>query len=127
MALADQLQGLGIEAVPVADFGDASADPQLRTRGHFVALDHPVLGPGEYERNGIRVSGAPCGYRAPSPPWASTPTRSWHEVLGLDDAEITRLRDGRRHPVTRRRPLLVLRLIRGNSGRGPEREHGVSR
>ena len=91
-ALADRLQGLGIEAVPVADFSDASADPQLRTRGHFVALDHPVLGPGEYERNGIRVSGAPCGYLAPSPTLGQHTDEVLAEVLGLADPEITRLR-----------------------------------
>ena len=93
MALAEHLQGLRLEAVPVADFGDASADPQLRARGHFVALDHPVLGPGEYERNGIRVSGAPCGYRAPSPLLGQHTDEVLHEVLGLDDAEIGRLRE----------------------------------
>jgi len=91
--LADRLQGLGIEAVPVADFGDASTDPQLRTRGHYVALDHPVLGPGEYERNGIRVSGAPCGYLAPSPTLGQHTDEVLAEVLGLADPEITRLRE----------------------------------
>jgi len=91
--LAERLQGLGIEAVPVADFGDASADPQLRARGHYVALDHPVLGPGEYERNGIRVSGAPCGYLAPSPTLGQHTEEVLADVLGLDPPEITRLRD----------------------------------
>ncbi len=91
--LAERLQGLGIEAVPVADFGDASVDPQLRMRGHYVTLDHPVLGPGEYERNGIRLSGAPCGYLAPSPTLGQHTDEVLTEVLGLDEPEITRLRE----------------------------------
>jgi len=93
LELAERLQGLGIEAVPVADFGDANADPQLRARGHYVALDHPVLGPGDYERNGIRVSGAPCGYLAPSPTLGQHTEEVLSDVLGLDPPEITRLRD----------------------------------
>ncbi len=90
--LAARLQATGVEAVPVADFGDAAADPQLRTRGHFVALDHPVLGPGEYERNGIRVSGAPCGYERPSPLLGQHTDEVLTELLGLTDREIGRLR-----------------------------------
>lgn len=92
--LAARLQATGVEAVPVADFGDASADPQLRARAHFVALDHPVLGPGEYERNGIRVSGAPSGYERPSPLLGQHTDEVLAEVLGLTDAEIGRLHDG---------------------------------
>ncbi len=92
-ALAERLQGVGLEAVPVADFADASADPQLRARGHYVALDHPVLGPGEYERNGVRISGAPCGYLAPSPTLGQHTDEVLNEVLSLGDAEIARLRE----------------------------------
>ncbi|MET0880692.1 MAG: CoA transferase, partial [Acidimicrobiales bacterium] len=92
-ALAERLQGVGLEAVPVADFADASADPQLRARGHYVALDHPVLGPGEYERNGVRISGAPCGYLAPSPTLGQHTDEVLDEVLSLGDAEIARLRE----------------------------------
>ena len=43
-AVADMLQAAGIEAVPVADMGDASADPQLHHRGHFVSIAHPCMG-----------------------------------------------------------------------------------
>ena len=57
--VAEQLQALGIEAVPVNDFGDLHADPQVAAREHFVALTHPVMGDGLYERNGFRLSDAP--------------------------------------------------------------------
>lgn len=91
--LAAQLQAAGIEAVPVADFGDGNADEQLRHRQHFVALDHPVLGPGEYERNGFRVSGAPSGYPRPSPLLGQHTDEVLEEVLALDGAERSRLRE----------------------------------
>ena len=37
-------------------------DPQVAHREHFVALTHPFLGDGLYERNGFRLSDAPSGY-----------------------------------------------------------------
>ena len=64
LGVATQLQDAGLEAVPVQDFADLNADPQLAHRGHFVALDHPELGPGEYERNGFRIDGLAAGLRA---------------------------------------------------------------
>lgn len=65
--VARQLQATGIEAVPVEDFGDLSDDPQLAHRGHFVELEHDVLGRCVYERNGFRLSDAPSGYTRPTP------------------------------------------------------------
>lgn len=66
-ALAEALQRDGIEAVPVADFGDLFDDPTLRARGHLVEMDHPVLGRQWYERGGFRFSDADGGYRHPTP------------------------------------------------------------
>jgi len=64
---AEMLQGAGVEAVPVQDFADCHGDPQLAHRGHFVRLTHPFLGPGDYERNGVRLSGSDGGYRRSAP------------------------------------------------------------
>ena len=36
LVAAEELQGLGIEAVPVADFGEVFNDPQLAHRQHFI-------------------------------------------------------------------------------------------
>ncbi len=91
-AVAERLQAVGVEAVPVSDFGDAYADAQLRSRQHFVPLDHPVLGPGEYERNGFRISGAPCGYESPSPLLGQHTDEVLAEILGLDQAQLDSLR-----------------------------------
>ena len=91
--VADYLQGLGLEAVPVADFGDVHDDPQLAARDHLQPLIHPVLGPGEYERNGFRLSDAPSGYDRPSPTLGQDNAWLLSEVLDLDAAEIARLTD----------------------------------
>lgn len=89
--LATALQAVSVEAVPVADFCDAFNDPQLAHRGHYVAHEHPYMGDGRYERNGIRFGAdtlapdaTPHGY------WRAGPTlgqdNAWaiQTVLGLD-------------------------------------------
>jgi len=90
-AAAEALQEVGLEAVPVQDFADAFADPQLAERGHYVALEHPVLGDGRYERNGFRLSDAPSEYDRPSPTLGQDNEWVLGELLGLDGAEIRRL------------------------------------
>ena len=90
--VAATLQAVGIEAVPISDFGDVFTDEQLAHRGHFVTLDHPVLGPGAYERSGMRCSDASAGYDRAAPMLGQDNDWVMHELLGLDDAEIDRLR-----------------------------------
>ncbi len=81
------LQAAGIEAVPVADFGDAYADGQLEHREHFVRLRHPFMGDGAYERNGLRLSDAPSGYRRTSPTLGQDNASVLGGILGLSIAE----------------------------------------
>jgi crotonobetainyl-CoA:carnitine CoA-transferase CaiB-like acyl-CoA transferase len=88
---AERLQDAGVEAVPVQDFGDAYADPQLASREHFVALEHPILGEGRYERNGFRISGASSGYDHPAPTLGRDNGWVLHDLLGLDDTTVARL------------------------------------
>jgi crotonobetainyl-CoA:carnitine CoA-transferase CaiB-like acyl-CoA transferase len=93
LAVAERLQSLGIEAVPVQDFRDCFHDPQLAVRRHLVALTHPYLGEGRYERNGFRLSDADApeaGY------WRAGPTlgqdNDWMlSQLGYSPDEITHL------------------------------------
>jgi len=92
-AVAETLQAVGVEAVPVADLGDASADPQLAHRDHFVTLVHPCMGPCGYERNGFRLSDAPAGYERTSPTLGEHNEMVLGEVLGLTSAERRRLED----------------------------------
>ena len=87
LEVAERLQSLGIEAVPVADFGDIYDDPQVAHRDHFVPLTHAAMGPRMYEHNGFRVSGCEAGYDRAGPllgqdnDWVQT------ELLGLSDDE----------------------------------------
>ncbi|MCZ7526241.1 MAG: CoA transferase [Acidimicrobiia bacterium] len=92
--VAETLQAAGIEAVPVADFGDLHDDPQLAHRGHFVPLTHPVMGPRLYERNGFRPSSAPSGYDRTGPTLGQDNDWVLSGLLGLDRDEIDRLAAG---------------------------------
>ncbi|HEY3701550.1 MAG TPA: CoA transferase, partial [Acidimicrobiales bacterium] len=85
------IQGMGIEAVPVQDFGDVVADPQLAARGHYVTLTHPAMGEGIYERNGFRLSDAPSGYERTGPTLGQDNDHVLREILGLNTTEIGKL------------------------------------
>jgi benzylsuccinate CoA-transferase BbsF subunit len=90
--VAELLQAEGIEAVPVEDFGDVYHDEQLAARGHFVHLTHPFMGPGAYERNGVRLSDAPGGYDRSGPTLGQDNDWVLGELLGLSPEEQQRLR-----------------------------------
>lgn len=88
--LAAKLRSLGIAAAPVLDGRDVAQSAELAAAGHFVALDHPVLG-------SARMPAPP--YQLSETPWAMTaaPLLGEHnrevlgEIAGLSDAEIARL------------------------------------
>jgi benzylsuccinate CoA-transferase BbsF subunit len=91
--VAEQLQAVGIEAVPVQDFADTNGDPQLAHRGHFERQTHPYLGDGQYEHNGFRLAACSSGYPRAGPTLGQDNEWALSEVLGLDAAEIQALRD----------------------------------
>ncbi len=91
--VADALQAVGVEAVPVEDFADLHDDPQVAHREHFVALTHPFLGDGLYERNGFRLSDAPSGYSRSGPTLGQDQDWVLDEVLGLSPSERAELAD----------------------------------
>jgi benzylsuccinate CoA-transferase BbsF subunit len=90
--VAEQLQSMGVEAVPVADFGDLHDDPQLAARGHFEPHHHPFLGNGAYERNGFRIAGVPSGYDRAGPTLGQDTDWVLTELLGLDARAVDELR-----------------------------------
>jgi benzylsuccinate CoA-transferase BbsF subunit len=90
--VAKLLQREGIEAVPIEDFGDVYHDEQLTAREHFVALTHPFMGAGLYERNGFRLSDAPSGYDRAGPTLGQDNDWVLGELLGLTTDEQERLR-----------------------------------
>ena len=90
-AVAAELQAAGIEAVPVEDFGDLNADPQLAHRKHFEAHAHPVIGDGLYEHTGTRYTSSPRAYDRAGPTLGQDNDWAQGEVLGLSAGEIEAL------------------------------------
>ncbi len=92
LKIATGLQERGVEAVPVADLGDLHDDPQLQHRRHWLAGEHPVMGPRIYERNGYRLPDDQGDFEQRHSPtlgqdneWVLT------EILGLGEADLDRL------------------------------------
>lgn len=85
------LQAVGIAAHQVQDSALCFADAQLRHRGHFVELPHPVTGTSIVEGPRALLSRTPARVE-----WAA-PTLGQHnqvvlsEILGYDDDKITEL------------------------------------
>jgi crotonobetainyl-CoA:carnitine CoA-transferase CaiB-like acyl-CoA transferase len=91
--VAQQLQTLGIEAVPVEDWGDMHDDPQLALRNHFERHTHAFLGPRLYEHNGFRLSDSPGGYDQAGPTLGQDSEWVLHDLLGCTDEEVAALRE----------------------------------
>ncbi|MGE3594597.1 MAG: CoA transferase [Dehalococcoidia bacterium] len=85
------LQSLGVPAHRVLYAPDVVNDAQLRHRGHFAEVPHPIHGKSWAERSSIRLSRTP-GF----PRWAG-PTIGQHlheilsDMLGYDDERIAAL------------------------------------
>lgn len=89
--IAEILQAVGVEAVPVQDFADLLDDPQLAHRGHFEWQEHPVMGRQPYERNGLRLEHGTGGYPAPGPTLGQHTEHVLGDLLGLGPEEIADL------------------------------------
>lgn len=74
--LATALTERGVAASAVQHADDLLGDDQLRTRQHWVTLDHPVMGPTIYDGSPYRLSATPGHLRSPAP------------VLGADSRDV---------------------------------------
>ena len=92
-ALVEALLARGIPAAPVVPARDTATNPQLRARGFFEAVTHPVTGTHELPGLPMRFSGLePRWYRAPAPTLGQHNDDVLRDLLGLDDATIAALR-----------------------------------
>lgn len=87
-----QLQAAGVTAGAVQNPRDlCERDPQIRERGTFFELDHPVIGPALFEGSPIRFS------TTEQENWRSAPLLGedndyvYKQLLGLSDPEIAEL------------------------------------
>ncbi len=90
-AVTRRLQAAGVDAAPVEDFADLHEDPQLAHRGHFVEVEHPVIGRHPVETHAIRFSAMEPRIHAPAPRLGEHTEQVLRELLGMSAEEFGRL------------------------------------
>lgn len=93
-AAADELRAAGIGAAAMVPGYATLDDPQLVARGFFEVIENPLVGTQAYPSWPVRMSGGPKRYwTGPAPTLGRDNEAVLGEELGLDDAELQRLRD----------------------------------
>ncbi len=89
--LAAKLQAAGVPAHGVASSADLAADPQLAERHHFVAVEHPSVGPSTIEASRFALSRTPAARPTRAPALGGDNERVLRELLGYGDERIAEL------------------------------------
>ncbi len=90
--IAHLLQAAGVPAYPSMSTKDLSEDPQLEARGFFARLPHPEVGVRTHAGIPWLLAASPNGVRAAAPLLGADTDAVLRGLLGLDAAEIERLR-----------------------------------
>jgi crotonobetainyl-CoA:carnitine CoA-transferase CaiB-like acyl-CoA transferase len=88
----DRLEAAGVPAGPIYTVPQVFEDPQVLSRDMLVEIDHPTAGRVKNIGTPLKLSETPACVRRPAP----TLGQHTHEVLqelGLNDGQITRLRE----------------------------------
>jgi len=88
------LQEVGIAAGVVQDAADLWQDPQLKARGFFVELDHPVLGRTFSDGSPIKLSDTPAHFQQAAPLLGQHNEYVYRHLLGMSREEIERYTKG---------------------------------
>jgi crotonobetainyl-CoA:carnitine CoA-transferase CaiB-like acyl-CoA transferase len=89
----EQLEALNIGGGPINTLREVFADPQLRTRGVVVHMEHAATAAGvDVIANPVRLSETPPDYRLPPPLLGEHTEAVLSERLGLDTTELAALR-----------------------------------
>ncbi|MDX1710659.1 MAG: CoA transferase, partial [Rhodovibrionaceae bacterium] len=89
------LAALGVPAGPVNTLDKVFADPQVQARNMQIRMPYPGSQNGEIDLIGcpIKMSETPVDYRHAPPTMGQHTEEVLGEMLGLDAAEIARLRE----------------------------------
>jgi crotonobetainyl-CoA:carnitine CoA-transferase CaiB-like acyl-CoA transferase len=85
------LVAAGVPAAPVVDPRCASTHPQLRARGFFEAVDHPVVGEHPTPAAPFRYASVERWIRSPAPTLGQHNHEILGELLGLDEQTLRSL------------------------------------
>jgi len=83
------LQKAGVSAGIVQNPRDLFEDPQLKHRGHFQWLEHPVIGLMPYHDQAFKLSKTPAQTTKPAPCLGEDNELIYKEVLGYSHDEIS--------------------------------------
>ena len=89
--LVEELIAAGIPAAAVADPRAARANPQMKARGFFERLGHPVVGEADIPGLPFRYASVDRWLRTPAPTLGQDNREVLGRVLGLDDDTLDRL------------------------------------
>jgi crotonobetainyl-CoA:carnitine CoA-transferase CaiB-like acyl-CoA transferase len=87
----DRLCASGLRAAVVNSMADLFADPQLRARGAWLEVNHPVLGRVHVAAPPYWLCDTPPAAQRAAPLLGADTAAVLAEVLGLDDHEIETL------------------------------------
>jgi len=90
-AIESLLQSRGVPAHQLQNSTDAYADPQFAHRGHFVALEHSILGKFTVEGPRAKLSRTTATVRRAAPSLGQDNQHVLEEILGYDEARIGEL------------------------------------
>ena len=83
----------GIPAGPILDISQILRDPQVKDREMFVQMEHPTLGPITVNGCAIKLDDTKPSVRTPAPALGQHNGEIYHDLLGLTEEDIVRLRD----------------------------------
>ena len=87
--LTEKCQAVGVRAMPVQSSQDrVEHDPQLRARGLYTELDHPLLGRRKIQGVPFKLSKTPATIRSPAPLIGQHTPHVLQDLLGLSRQEI---------------------------------------
>jgi crotonobetainyl-CoA:carnitine CoA-transferase CaiB-like acyl-CoA transferase len=87
--LTEKCQAVGVRAMPVQSSADrVEHDPQLKARGMYTELEHPLLGKRKVQGVPFQLSKTPAAVRSPAPLIGQHTRKVLHELLGLSLQEI---------------------------------------
>jgi benzylsuccinate CoA-transferase BbsF subunit len=89
--LAAELQSAGVPAYPVLSSRDLLDDAQLRARGFWRSLDHPVIGAMTAPSAPFVNNSERAGPTAAAPLLGQHTAEIAHDLLGLDEAQVASL------------------------------------
>jgi benzylsuccinate CoA-transferase BbsF subunit len=87
--LTEKCQAVGVRALPVQSSQDrVEHDSQLKARGLYTELDHPLLGRRQVQGAPFKLSKTPATIRSPAPLIGQHTPHVLQELLGLSRQEI---------------------------------------